>query len=809
MRKYLFLIAELALIVFAIYTFQIERDQGLLKILPLILGGFILNLALPVRFRLPLFLALSLISFCLILGIAKAALVILIGLSLLSICHLPIAFPGRIALIILVGCLLAALRIGWIPTSWGPAVVPPLAAIFMFRLVLYLHNLKQKSPQPASIWHRLSYFFLLPNSCFLLFPVVDYQSFVRSYKTEDRLAAMQKGVVWMMRAVIHLLLYRVIYMYWVPSPSEVVDVSSLALFVLTSYALLLRISGQFYLSVGIISLFGFDLPAIFHNYYFATGFSDVWRRTYVYWKDFITKVFYYPIYFRLKKWGIRLATVISLVLVFFVTWILHSYQFFWLKGNFPLTAVDGIFWGIFAVALSVDSLLQLRDSKTKHLGPKQWNFGSALRRSIQWALCLSAICLMWSFWQSSTVEEWLNTVSVVQNISLSELRNGVLILLLVVLAGAFLQRLPFRNWSLLNGGFNKSVRGVALILIAILAFKFGASREPHIASFVATIDEPQLNRRDQQMNLKGYYEPLMTRESFVAQFQEGKIGDEEANFELKGAKLVRTNDLRQARYRPSSTFVLKGAEMRINRWGMRGKEYSLAKPSNTYRFAALGSSVEVGMGVQIEKTFLCLVEQRLNQTYAEEEKFEILNFAVTGYSIIRNTASAEEASKFHPDALLFFVHNNEERLILTNLHALFNEHVEIKELQRYLPRNSDKGMDYYEFSRRVIPHLPEIERWAFRKIASIAQRTQAIPICLQVGMGESQTENWSKLAKDNGFIFIDLQGFAGGRPVLPLRLGPWDYHFNNEGHRLVADYLYAQILNHQKELRLNLQGNVQ
>ena len=48
---------------------------------------------------------------------------------------------------------------------------PVLAAVFMFRTIAYLYDVKHlKEPVRLSVEH-LSYFFLLPNYYFLLFPV--------------------------------------------------------------------------------------------------------------------------------------------------------------------------------------------------------------------------------------------------------------------------------------------------------------------------------------------------------------------------------------------------------------------------------------------------------------------------------------------------------------------------------------------------------------------------------------------------------------------------------------------------------------
>ena len=45
------------------------------------------------------------------------------------------------------------------------------------------------------------------------------------------------------------------------------------------------------------------------------------------------KVFYLPTYFKLRKKGETRAMVLSTLIVVATTWLLHSYQAFWLRGD--------------------------------------------------------------------------------------------------------------------------------------------------------------------------------------------------------------------------------------------------------------------------------------------------------------------------------------------------------------------------------------------------------------------------------------------------------------------------------------------
>ena len=96
---------------------------------------------------------------------------------------------------------LAAFRSSWVPTGIPPAVWPILGSMFMFRLAVYMYDLRH-DPKLASPARTLAYFFLLPNVCFPLFPVVDYKTFRRNYYDDDAYRIYQIGVDWIVRGVV-------------------------------------------------------------------------------------------------------------------------------------------------------------------------------------------------------------------------------------------------------------------------------------------------------------------------------------------------------------------------------------------------------------------------------------------------------------------------------------------------------------------------------------------------------------------------------------------------------------------------------
>ena len=137
----------------------------------------------------------------------------------------------------------------------------------------------------------------------------------------------------MHRGTLHLLCYRLIYHELLVPASEVQGPWSLAGYLVCNYLLYLRVSGQFHMACGMLHLFGYQLPETHHWYLLATGFTDYWRRINIYWKDFMVRLFFNPVVFRLKRWPQPAALAVATVTVFLATWALHAYQSFWLRGT--------------------------------------------------------------------------------------------------------------------------------------------------------------------------------------------------------------------------------------------------------------------------------------------------------------------------------------------------------------------------------------------------------------------------------------------------------------------------------------------
>jgi D-alanyl-lipoteichoic acid acyltransferase DltB (MBOAT superfamily) len=356
--------------------------------------------------RLPFFLALSIFGIGFVFGIEAGAWLVGIGVLLIGICYLPIGFRARIALLLGTGAGLAALRIGLVPAPWSDVVWPILGSMFMFRMIIFLYDTREDCGREPIV-RTMAYFFMLPNVCFPLFPVVDYTRFRRNYFDSDAYEIYQTGVRWMIRGVMQLIAYRIVYLHLTIAPAEVTDGLTLLQYLITTFLLYLQISGQFHLIVGMLHLFGFNLPETNNNYLLASSFNDFWRRINIYWKDFMLKVFYYPIYFQLRRMGETQAIILSTLLVFIATWLLHSYQWFWLRGTFPIIWQDGVYWMTLSLFVAANSLYEMKYGKKKLLGGISSPIVHGLLHGVRVLATMSFVLILWSLWMANSFSAWL------------------------------------------------------------------------------------------------------------------------------------------------------------------------------------------------------------------------------------------------------------------------------------------------------------------------------------------------------------------------------------------------------------------
>jgi D-alanyl-lipoteichoic acid acyltransferase DltB (MBOAT superfamily) len=792
-----------------IYFFHLEMDIRLIHLMPIIVIGFVLNHFLPLSWRLPALFLLNLAAIFALLGPLDGSILVVLGLMLFGLANLPVPIRYRIGLALGAGALLAVFRAGWLPLMHGKATLPILGGMFMFRLILYLYEM-QFEKQPASIWKKLNYFFLLPNLIFAIFPVVDYQTFVRGHYARPAFETYRKGALMMANGVFHLLLYRLIYYYLLPAPGEVQDVYGLLQYMVASYALIVRLAGIFHFSAGVICLFGFNLPPTFDHYFFANSFSDLWRRINIYWRDFVIKVFYFPLYFRLKRYGATFGLALSVLIVFFINWFLHGYQWFWIRGVFPLTVQDAVFWGVFGVLVAANSVAQ---SKRRSSAPRPGTFSWAysLRNAFNIIGIFTFMIVLWSFWTSDAVGTWLAMVGKARSASPADIAIIIAGTLGLAGLGALAQYSIHLNTLKKRGLDATGPRRLGLSTAGLAALVFLAlppvsrTLEHRLALDLEPVFYPKLNAYDREQLYKGYYETLLAGNTLSSRMWELEQNrpDDWKNFSELGVSRQR-NDIMMKELLPNQRAELKGGAFTTNSHGFRDQEYSLLKPPGTVRFALLGGSIEMGTGIANEETYEQLTENALNgsQRLFGDQKVEILNFGVAGFHLYQDLVTLEEkAAPFQPDVVVFTTHPNEEHRILSSiLQAYWTKRDLVYPFLEEAIAQADLSPDLSRAiaMERLQARQQEIIAWGYGRILEYCAAHQAIPLWLYVptlddNLVAGEAESLEAMAAAMGFYTLNLQRAFDGQPVEELKIAPWDFHPNARGHELLAQEWLRQL----------------
>ena len=818
--QFLSIAFQLGLLVFAVQLFHLENQAIYENLMVVTFCGFLIHYFLPSHYRLPFFLLISLAAIAGILGFVNGLWLLGIGLALVGICHLPLAYNIRVVILLVAGAALAALRAGWIQTSALDVIWPVLASMFMFRLIIYMYDLKHGRAKPT-LTSTLSYFFLLPNVVFPFFPVVDYSTFRRTYYNEEQHRIYQAGLQWILRGVIQLILYRYINYYIMIAPGDVTNTLELVRYLIANFALYLRISGQFHLIIGVLHLFGFNLPETHHLYFMASSFTDLWRRINIYWKDFMMKVFYYPTYFKVRHWGSNSSLIFATAFVFFLTWFFHAYQWFWLRGTFLLTKPDMLFWFILACLVVVNTLYEANRGRKRTLGQRSLTVQDVAAVALSTAGTFTVMAILWSLWSSDSIQDWIGLISVVE---VTPANIAILVLVFLVITAAFglviwinsrADSKPETKAKQPAFPGSTAVTAITIVLLFLIGnpviySQIGGKAQDLISDLTAN----RLSDREAALLQRGYYEDLIGVSRFNSQLWEiysKRPSDWPTLDETEAAR--QTGDNLILELVPSTSIYFHGEQLTINRWGMRDRDYELTPAPDTYRIALTGPSFVMGYGVGDDEDFGVLLEDRLNRenTGGEYAKYEILNFAVPGYSPVQNLMILEQkVESFQPNALFYMAHQREEEAAVLYLADRISVGADLpypELVEMAYQAGAEPGATKVEVERHLQPIGTELLAQTYRQIVAASRSRGMLPVwifmpTLENSLQEEEVAHLTQVAEDAGFIVLDLSDAYDNQNLDSLVVAYWDKHPNAEGHRLIAEDLYRKLQEKQDEIRL-------
>ncbi|MCF8236758.1 MAG: hypothetical protein K9I85_01240 [Saprospiraceae bacterium] len=800
-RAITFLLLQLAGLSWVSYQYEIEPSLLIPDLILVASIGFLVHALLPSSFKPLFFLLFSLAGLVYFVGFEDAALGLGYTLILfLAAREIPLRWMRNATVAAIVAIPIAMIVVGssWVDDHFKAFSL--FGSMTIYRLLIFMYD-KQHQKESPTFSKDLSYFFMLPNMALMLFPAVDYTHWLKSYYNDRDILIYKKGVQWMVLGVFHLMVYRAIYFYMVLPIAEVTDLQSFFWHTTSNYVLILRLSGIFHLGVGTLCLFGFNMAPVFNNYFLATGFSDLWRRLNIYFRDFLVKVFYYPIFFKIRKLGTKRATFLTILIMFMISWMLHSYQWFWFKGDFPLKMVDAIFWNTWGILVATTAFSG--GGARRNEEPKPWTEAAIMVAQIIGTLLLMSF--MWSIWSVNELSQWLVPIRAALASPANQFLTVIASILGLWSVGTLLARLikayQLDEWinppapSGMASFWSLSMLGLLMLLqIPTLTDQVGQSLDIDTGGFL----KAKLSAQDEEIQVEGYYTDLLFQTNLTSPL---------ANMDEKGRAQFQNTEgaiqlfgYRNIVMRPNASFLFKDKQFSINDWGFRDKNYSLLPDSNTIRTLFLGGSFVAGSGVADNEVMDVLLEERMNSA-STSQKYEFLNFGCPSYDLIDCVVQFEEdnLAKFKPQYLVFFSQGKDLAKNARDVAGcvMKNKPIPYPFLKRIVEKSGIKpDMSVQELLQRMAPYEQEILDSTYHYLNQICVARNITPIWVfwptpNIQASSIAEKNIVKeIAEKNGFQILDLESINQPYKTSEISISNEDIHPNEKSHHMIADTLF-------------------
>jgi hypothetical protein len=800
-----FLALQLGLIAWVVRGFEIESQEHFPTIFCVAAVGFLVHWWLPPGWRLYFFNALSLGTIAFVLGWPDAAWTLGIGAGLIVLCTRPIRWIYRGIALGAVALLLVNYRIEQTDSFW-----PVLASMFMFRLIVYLFEVRRETaPTPLPL--TVAYFMPLQNIGFLFFPILDFKTWRDCYRPDIDWPKAQIGIGHLVRGLSHLVAYRIVKYFLLPSPFELGDWPHLALFLAMNYALYLHVSGCFHIITGIFHLFGFAMPRTHDNYFLASSITDIWRRINIYWRDFMMKLFFFPMFFRLRGLGTRWAVTIATLGVFLATWFLHVYQVFWMTRTIPFRLYDAGLW--LGAGLIVVLNIQLELSRARRPGATAGanEFRASLCRALGIAGTFTLVSFFWACWNTPQVLPSVRAVAVSQGVMHGGMGTLLATLACAILLLAVLLHLRARLQHASIWPKHASPAQVASVCVPILIAggllalpQAPVFLSPHPAGLLSALRYQSVLPVEAAMAVQGYYEDMARVRApagaWLSQL-EGKPYAPPVNHYREMSR--ETDELLERELIPNFKGLIDGGHVTVNQYGMRDREdRTPRKPPGVCRLALVGSSVVMGYSVNDDQTFAHLLEEDLNQGKNAQRRVEVLNFGTgRSYVIQRHVLMDRKVFAFEPDAIYWFAHQDEYFGSVNHVAMLVDKDVKLPYpgLQEIVEEAGVRpGMPRALVEAMLRPRSKEIVACVYRDAVQACRERGILPVWVYLPMPgvvelSIKSDELVALARDAGFVIVNLADWADGFRSSELIIGDRDYHASVSGNQLIAAKLAAHL----------------
>ncbi len=277
---------------------------------------------------------------------------------------------------------------------------------------------------------------------------------------------------------------------------------------------------------------------------------------------------------------------------------------------------------------------------------------------------------------------------------------------------------------------------------------------------------------------------------------------------------VATRIVQPSRYReigfelkPNLDTFYKLARFKTNSEGLQDQEYSITKPTNTFRVAVVGDSLTMPSGVALEAAYHSLLEERLNERPGGSQ-YELINFGVSGYSLRQYAAVIDlKVARYDPDLILIGFTSNDHQIPREAIFErpfnppkpaypffgfLLFRHLYDEVRHQIRVRLSPRPQDQFPPNQAEWDY---VRRWS-SEVADFSSQNEVpvvIAVLSNISLPANYLERLGRIAAENDFHFLDVSRAFAGLDRSEYMIYPIDYHPNDKAQVIFAEHIYDDL----------------
>jgi len=345
----------------------------------------------------------------------------------------------------------------------------------------------------------------------------------------------------------------------------------------------------------------------------------------------------------------------------------------------------------------------------------------------------------------------------------------------------------------------------SLVLLSLFSFKDVRSNLPlAMQKLYENISDGSPNKLEKTNAEAGYYDKLI----------EGEEGNTIGIGGRSLRKMVTKNPYTNAyiitesivRRRMKANLHIEGLDHNFNSnsFGLRDKNYTHDKPANTKRLALLGGSYQMGSGVDNDKVFETIAEERMNKemTDSVNQHYEIFNFAAGGYYLLQQVEIVNtRVFEYDFDGLIYFAHTDERGKVVKEFTTIIKHKLPLKYpfLDSIVKASGVKPyMSALQIRELIAPYADAIMKWGYTEIFNQCKKNNVVPIWAYMEtttefVEDTEYNELKTYAESLGFVILDLRNTYGNIDRSEIQISDLNTHPNVLGHRIIAERFYNAL----------------